>query len=219
MKRAYRAWAVPAVAIAAMVGSGAWMLTQGQGVGVWGSGAVDGYGMMGDGGFGGAESGGDRAPVPGLAEARTRAQTFAANLGPGMTVGEVMQFQRQYYAELVQPDGSLATEVLIDPGSGAVQIEPGPARMWNTRYGMMGRRSATAEIDAVEAQQIADRWLAGEGGAPALTAGAADAFPGYYTLHTLRDGQVEGMLSVDATTGDVWYHSWHGGFVAMSEEP
>lgn len=109
--------------------------------------------------------------------------------------------------------------MLIDPGSGAVQIEPGPARMWNTRYGMMGRRSATAEIDAVEAQQIADRWLADQGGAPALTAGAADAFPGYYTLHTLRDGQVEGMLSVDATTGDVWYHSWHGGFVAMSEEP
>jgi hypothetical protein len=41
---------------------------------------------------------------------------------------------------------------------------------------------------------------------------------GYYTIHTLRDGKIEGMLSVHGTTGQVWYHTWHGGFIRMEEE-
>ena len=51
-----------------------------------------------------------------------------------------------------------------------------------------------------------------------LTVGAPETFPGYYTMHTLRDGEIEGMLSVNAVTGEVWGHSWHGAFVAMSED-
>lgn len=31
----------------------------------------------------------------------------------------------------------------------------------------------------------------------------ADAFYGYYTLHTLRDGRITGMLNVHGTTGQV----------------
>jgi hypothetical protein len=45
----------------------------------------------------------------------------------------------------------------------------------------------------------------------------ADPFYGYYTLHTLRDGQVVGMLSVNGYTSQVWYHTWHGDFVGMTE--
>ena len=44
-----------------------------------------------------------------------------------------------------------------------------------------------------------------------------DAFYGYYTLHTLRDGQIEGMLSVNGYRGGVWYHDWHGSFIGMEE--
>jgi len=44
-----------------------------------------------------------------------------------------------------------------------------------------------------------------------------DSFPGYYTLHITKDGQISGMLSVNAFTGQVWYHTWHGTFVASSE--
>ena len=66
-----------------------------------------------------------------------------------------------------------------------------------------------------EAQDVAQRWL--DGNRPGRTAGEADAFYGYYTLHTLNDGEIEGMLSVHGSTGEVWYHSWHGGFVAMAE--
>ena len=46
---------------------------------------------------------------------------------------------------------------------------------------------------------------------------AEPGFPGYYTLHTLQDGDVEGMLSVNAVTGAVWRHTWHGEFREMSE--
>jgi hypothetical protein len=45
----------------------------------------------------------------------------------------------------------------------------------------------------------------------------ADPFYGYYTIHTLRDGEIEGMLSVHGESGQVWYHTWHGDFVQMVE--
>jgi len=28
-----------------------------------------------------------------------------------------------------------------------------------------------------------------------------------------QDGKVIGMLSVNGTSGQVWYHTWHGAFV------
>ncbi len=42
-------------------------------------------------------------------------------------------------------------------------------------------------------------------------------FYGYYTIHTTMDGEIFGMLSVNAFSGQVWYHSWHGDFVGMTE--
>ena len=70
-------------------------------------------------------------------------------------------------------------------------------------------------ITAAEARGIARRWL--DRNATAITAGEPEAFPGYYTLHTMRNGDVTGMLSVNASTGAVWFHWWHGRFVSMSE--
>jgi len=69
-------------------------------------------------------------------------------------------------------------------------------------------------LERAQARIIAQQWLRGQG--TSLTVGEADSFPGYYTLHTLKSGKIAGMLSVNATTGQVWYHSWHGDFVAMS---
>ena len=45
-----------------------------------------------------------------------------------------------------------------------------------------------------------------------------DQFYGYYTLHFKDNGEVAGMLSVNGYTGQVWYHNWHGPFIAMEEE-
>ena len=90
--------------------------------------------------------------------------------------------------------------------------------------GMMGSHGAmpswtpgttSGRVDAAQAQALADSWLAAQG--TGLTAGEPDAFPGYYSMETLRDGKVAGMISVNARTGAVFYHWWHGAFVAMEE--
>jgi hypothetical protein len=104
---------------------------------------------------------------------------------------------------------------IIDPRSGAVQVEFGPAMMWNTTYGMQPVSAGTASVSAEQAHAIADRWL--QANRPGENAGDADTFPVYYTVHTLRGDQVAGMLSVNAATGAVWYHAWHGRFIAMDE--
>ena len=227
-----------------------------------------GSGMMGL-----SRSGGGQ-PVGDLAAARRQAQRFADRLD--LRVGEVMRFTNNYYSELRERNGRPATEVLVDPTSGSVWLEYGPAMMWNTRYGMMSdfRRGGASgmmgggmmggtgttngtgmmgrsgmaggagmmgdaammgsvgmmaggdssiapvqtrkgDITAAEARGIARRWLDRNG--TGLTAGEPESFPGYYTLHTLRNGKVTGMLSVNMPTGAVWFHWWHGRFVSMSE--
>jgi len=45
------------------------------------------------------------------------------------------------------------------------------------------------------------------------TTDEAIAFPGYYTIDVTRNGHPIGMLSVNASTGAVWYHAWHGMFI------
>lgn len=75
-----------------------------------------------------------------------------------------------------------------------------------------GTATGAAQIDAPEARRTAQLWL--DANRSGLRAGTADAFPGYYTLHVERDGKIDGMLSVNAYTGAVWYHWWHGRFVA-----
>jgi hypothetical protein len=191
-----------------------------------------------------------------IADARNQAAQLANRLG--LRVDEVMQFKRNFYAKLVDSSGRGATEVLVDPSTGVVSTEYGPAMMWNTRYGMGGAagsmmgsygrgmmggaghgpgmmggsgygpammggsrtsgRSTTQSATTVslaQARALAQQWLNGnEPGMNVETGG--DAFPGYYTLETLRGGKIAGMISVNASTGAVWPHWWHGAFIAKS---
>ena len=217
-------------------------------IGAFGQGGSGGWsmsrfgpGMMGYGGSGSGE------PVGDLAGAKRQAQRFADRLD--LRVGEVMRFENNYYAELVESGGDKATEVLVNSATGAVFLEYGPAMMWNTRYGMMGEsgvrgrqgmmgggpgsggmmdgdyrdeptwapspETTNPSVSAAEAEATAARWLAREGSG--LRAGTADAFPGYYTLHVLKGDRPAGMLSVNAYTGAVWYHWWHGRFLSITE--
>ena len=160
-----------------------------------------------------------------LEEAQAAVERYVANLGYyGLHVTEVMEFERNFYAIVAEEDtGTGAMELLIDKSSGAVGPEPGPNMMWNAKYGMHGGGrmgmmggpvTGRMTLSPQEAEQAAQRWL--NANLPGRTADEADAFYGYYTLHFSRDGQIEGMLSVQGSNGEVWYHSWHGGFVAMS---
>ncbi len=205
-------------------GNGGGMMGGGYGAGMMGTAGGPFTGMMGyDQGAG---------PVRGLADAKRLAEAFAGRYG--LHVGEVIQFTRNYYASLLDEQGRGATEVLVFPKTGAVWIEYGPAMMWNTLYGMgggmmgggmgsgygmgmMGGYGAAAEptVSAVAAVDIAGRWLAAR--RPGLSVKDADTFPGYYTVETLRGEKIAGMLSVNAYSGAVWYHTWHGKFVAMTE--
>jgi hypothetical protein len=170
-----------------------------------------GAGTMGAGGY---RLPGDGRRVDTLAAARQRAQAFADRLG--LRAGEVMQFSNGFYAELSIVEGGGATEVLVDTTNGGVGVEYGPAMMWNTSYGMhAGTPAAPARVSATDATRLARQWLRGQ--RPGLTAGEPEEFPGYYTLHTLAGGKITGMMSVNASTGAVWYHTWHERYVAMSE--
>jgi hypothetical protein len=181
-----------------------------------GSGTIGGgYGsMMGVKGGAAGWLPGDGKPVRSLSAAQARAQEFADRLD--LRVGEVMQFSNGFYAELLTAAGAGGTEVLIEPGYGAVHLEYGPAMMWNTVYGMHASGAQVAvTVTAADAVRLANDWLRTQ--RPGSTAGVAETYPGYYTLHVLVGGDVGGMLSVNATTGAVWYHGWHGRFVTMSE--
>ncbi len=45
----------------------------------------------------------------------------------------------------------------------------------------------------------------------------ADPFPGYYTIDVLCDGEIADTVRVNAYTGQVILHQWHGNFVEMMD--
>lgn len=199
-------------AVALVAGAGMWMAADNSRDDPWGP--WDRVEMHGRGvGPGWAWLAGDGDRVNNLAEARDRAEIFAATLGPDLEVAEVMRFSNNYYAELAEADGTLVTTALVDPQSGAVHLEFGPATMWNSRFAMMPIGGTDRELRPADAHAIALRWAEQRG----FTVGAAEHFPGHYTLHTLRGGDIEGMVSVNATTRVVWPHAWHGTFVERAE--
>ncbi len=296
--------AVLATAAAALAGTIAWAVTKATDDGGYpSSGPVMMQSATGQGMMGYAPE--KRRQVGGLLDAKRLAQRFADDLD--LEADEVLRFERNYYVKLVDRQGRGATEVLVDPETGFVSLEYGPAMMWNTRYGMMGgnmmgsygqmmgammgggmmgggsgsgmmgsgsfsayasdgrdsgmmgggsgsgmmgggsgsgmmgggsgsgmmgggsgsgmmgggssvpdtQRSSSVRISPEQAERLAERWLRAND--LDVEVSEAEAFPGYYTLETVRSGRIDGMLSVHATTGAVIYHWWHGGFLEMLE--
>jgi hypothetical protein len=92
-----------------------------------------------------------------------------------------------------------------------------PGMMNGNRMGSYGYAPDTEiNITAAEAVNIAQEYL--DTYLPGKTADDhTDTFPGYYTLHILEDGQIIGMMSVNAYTEQAFLHHWHGDFIEMSE--
>lgn len=200
----------------------------------WGMmGGGRGYGMMGGGAGwnrfqGGCPAGGTIAsPAAGdvdIQDAQKAVEAYVRDLGYGdLEIVELMEFERNFYAIVREHDTGIgAMELLVDKITGAVGPEMGPNMMWNTRYGMhrrgsmMGWGSSENGISEQRAVGIAQRWL--DEHKPGVTVEEhADPFYGYHTIHTVRDGEIEGMLSVHGGTGQVWYHTWHGAYIQMIE--
>jgi len=159
-----------------------------------------------------------------IEEAHEAIERYVDALGySDMEVAEVMEFEQNFYAIVRESDTGIgAMEILMDKWTGTVGPEMGPNMMWNWRYGMHGRSgmmggaSKTNTVTPREALETAQRWL--DAYRPGVTLEEhADSFYGYYTIHTVKDGEIEGMLSVHGTTGQVWYHTWHGVFLQMIE--
>jgi len=76
---------------------------------------------------------------------------------------------------------------------------------------MMGGPVQTpVRFSVEEARKLAETFL--KGYLPGARVLGTGAFPGYYTFDFGRK-EVEGMLSVNAYTGEVWVHTWHGFFL------
>lgn len=166
-------------------------------------------------------------------QAEDAVNDFLVSFGDeNLILAEVMVFDNHAYAEIIEEDSGVgAMEVLIDPDTLGVYPEHGPNMMWNEKYnqmgrGMMGGRlgrynrysagSDTMSVSPEEAVEAAQEYLDRYESGLEVT-DHADPFYGYYTLHTVRDGEIEGMLSVNGYTGAVFIHTWHGDFIEMQE--
>ncbi len=138
-----------------------------------------------------------------------------------MELLEVMEFQHNFYAAVKERDtGMGAFELLLWKGSGRITPEPGPNMMWNLKYGMRMARSYgkyTPSIDEDRAREIVINSLRKLFSGSEVEVEEAISFYGYYTFDYSVDGRMTGMLSVNAFSGEVWYHTWHGYFIDMKE--
>lgn len=109
-----------------------------------------------------------------------------------------------------------------------IMPEPGPNMMWNTKYGVMNRGmtwqvmmgswnqvSSLVTITKEKALEIGRSYL--NRNLNGAKVEDAMQFYGYYTIDFTINGNIAGMLSVNAYTGQVWYHSWHGNFIQEVE--
>ncbi|MBM2825820.1 MAG: hypothetical protein HW402_1484 [Dehalococcoidales bacterium] len=189
----------------------------------WGGGGMMGGGMMG-GSYGGQYNPNTK-PIT-LDQATEAVSRYLSTYGQNLVLTEVMEFAQNFYAEVEEKDtGIHAMELLIDRSTARVYPEMGPNMMWNTKYGQMtrmmgnqyGRSQPTTNmtVSPEQAKKLAQAWL--DINLRGVTVAEADTFYGYYTLHTLKDGQITGMLSVNGANGAIWYHTWHGSFIDMKE--
>ena len=170
-----------------------------------------GYGMTGQGMTGGmgmmSVYTADSQPIA-EADARTRARAFADRYYPGTTTGDFMEFSLNYYVALKDASNTSIAEVLVDRYTGTVTPEPGP-NIRNTGNRRQGTSQAVT-YDVAGGKTLAETFLAGY--LPGATVQESISYPGYYTYDFGR-GKTEGMLSVNAYTGSIWVHTWHGQFI------
>jgi hypothetical protein len=199
-------------------------------------------GAFGSSGGGGAGSIGTAKPTTAqLTSLAGRVNSWLGKNGfKGFKVVEVMAFANNDYVAVHDANGKPAFELLTNLKTNWLMEEP-PSMMWNTHYGatgdfgsrvspMMGGSmmsggwnswygAGAGKVSTTHnAVAIANTWLAkaspGERVASDAGGTAMGKFPGYYSFDTTVNGTTRGMLSLNASTGAVWYHGWHGAFLA-----
>lgn len=88
---------------------------------------------------------------------------------------------------------------------------PGYAATGDAQGDSSQTKPAVTRLTEAEAAARAEKFL--DAGSPGAKVAEPIHFYGYYTFDVIKDGQVQGMLSVHDVTGEVWYHAWHGRFL------
>jgi hypothetical protein len=172
-----------------------------------------------------------------LARAETISERYLDSLQTDdFEISEIMEFEYNYYVIYSEHETGIgAFEMLIDKDTGQIFPEYGPNMMWTLKYGhggmmsqpggMMGQGGMmggylpqgfdSEVLGEEEALEIAQGFL--DQVYPGSQADDPHPFYGYYTIHTTKNGEISGMLSVNSLTGAVWYHSWHGDYIQSIE--
>lgn len=144
-------------------------------------------------------------------EAMRNMQSFARQYGPNMEVDDFMAFSSNYYGVVKDTNTSQdIAEVLVDRYSGFAYPEPGPNMMWNTQYGAGIAEAEGVTYDLNDSERLAEEFLTGY--LPGAQILESHEMPGYYTFDFGRE-DIEGMLSVNAYSGQIWVHTWHGPYL------
>lgn len=155
-----------------------------------------------------------------------------------LALDEVEEWEFNYYVVVKEaaPSQYKAFQLIIDKWTGSIMPEPGPSMMWNQKYGgmmnsmtdgmpgHMNRRDRkmtepTFTVTPEAATSAANQFLRERFRGALVVDGVPDVFFGYYNfdVNDAATGTKYGMLSVNGSTGQVWYHTWHGNFVQGKE--
>ncbi len=150
-----------------------------------------------------------------------------------LALDEIEEYEYNFYVVVKETDSNnKAFQLIIDKWTGLVMPEPGPNMMWNTKYFEGGtsrsevmsgfaHSSSTMTVTPDAAATTANTFLAARF-SPARRLAVVtppDTFYGYYNfdVNDVATGMKYGMLSVNGSTGQVWYHTWHGNFIQGQE--
>lgn len=141
--------------------------------------------------------------------------------GSDYQISDIFVFDNSpYYISVLEKNSEQgAFELLFDPYRKIIYPEYGPNMMWNTEYGMSnmmgwGIPSEENRLSRQQAQEIAEKFAQANG---FTVEDEGHQFHGYYTFHTGDNNNTTGMMSVNAYTGQTWYHNWHGTLAAIIE--
>jgi hypothetical protein len=156
-----------------------------------------------------------------ISQAVDIARTYVSSLNNAdLEVKEVEEYTNNFYVLVAEKStGNGAFELLINKANGIVRPEPGPNMMWNNKYSFgngwcnwaqgttVTTPTVTVDQAKTDAQEYLNTYLQG------TNVGDITAFSGHYTIEVLKNGTPYGMLSVNAFTGQTWFHNWHGAFI------
>lgn len=151
------------------------------------------------------------------------AEVIQKRYGSNYQINEIIIFENSpYYISIKEKESEhSAFEVLFDPIEKVIYSNYGPKVTWNTKYGsnsygLFGMSYINLrENKVLNRRQVLEKAKKLSEKNPLIIKNKGHKYYGYYTFYTKEKEKINGMISVNIYTGEVWYHSWHGGLGAI----